>query len=141
MRVPAIGAVEVMKRARRPSAAQPAEEVDTVAALNEAAERYRSLVEMAPDAIMVVDLTGRGMDRETQARIFEPYFTTKETGKGTGRRQSPRAVLEARDANDARQLADGTRHIELLLSDVVMPGTSGPSPAEESAALRPEAES
>jgi CheY-like chemotaxis protein len=27
---------------------------------------------------------GRGMDEETQSRIFEPYFTTKEKGKGTG---------------------------------------------------------
>jgi len=24
------------------------------------------------------------MDRETKERIFEPYFTTKETGVGTG---------------------------------------------------------
>ena len=28
--------------------------------------------------------SGTGMDEETQARIFEPYFTTKEVGKGTG---------------------------------------------------------
>jgi PAS domain S-box-containing protein len=28
--------------------------------------------------------TGRGMDRQTQARLFEPFFTTKEAGKGTG---------------------------------------------------------
>ena len=28
--------------------------------------------------------TGCGMDAETKAKIFEPYFTTKEMGKGTG---------------------------------------------------------
>jgi CheY-like chemotaxis protein len=28
--------------------------------------------------------TGSGMDEQTRARIFEPYFTTKEKGKGTG---------------------------------------------------------
>ncbi len=28
--------------------------------------------------------TGHGMDPETRARIFNPYFTTKEIGKGTG---------------------------------------------------------
>ncbi|MFQ5865683.1 MAG: PAS domain S-box protein, partial [bacterium] len=28
--------------------------------------------------------TGRGMDKETRARVFEPFFTTKEVGQGTG---------------------------------------------------------
>lgn len=33
---------------------------------------------------LIVSDTGSGMDRETQKRIFEPYFTTKEKSKGTG---------------------------------------------------------
>jgi two-component system, cell cycle sensor histidine kinase and response regulator CckA len=33
---------------------------------------------------LAISDTGTGMDKETQSRIFEPYFTTKEPGKGTG---------------------------------------------------------
>jgi two-component system cell cycle sensor histidine kinase/response regulator CckA len=33
--------------------------------------------------LAVID-NGCGMDKETFSHLFEPYFTTKETGKGTG---------------------------------------------------------
>jgi two-component system cell cycle sensor histidine kinase/response regulator CckA len=33
---------------------------------------------------LTISDNGHGMDRETQTRIFEPYFTTKEKGEGTG---------------------------------------------------------
>ncbi len=40
------------------------------------------------DAASFVELqirdSGKGMDEETMARIFEPYFTTREQGEGTG---------------------------------------------------------
>jgi CheY-like chemotaxis protein len=37
-----------------------------------------------PHVLLEVRDSGCGMDRATRARIFEPYFTTKEPGKGTG---------------------------------------------------------
>ena len=33
---------------------------------------------------LIVNDTGCGMDKNTLDRIFEPYFTTKDIGKGTG---------------------------------------------------------
>lgn len=33
---------------------------------------------------LTVSDTGHGMDEQTMQRIFDPYFTTKENGKGTG---------------------------------------------------------
>jgi PAS domain S-box-containing protein len=33
---------------------------------------------------LTVSDTGTGMEEETQTKIFEPFYTTKETGKGTG---------------------------------------------------------
>jgi PAS domain S-box-containing protein len=35
-------------------------------------------------AVLAVADTGTGMDDNTRARIFEPYFTTKTNGQGTG---------------------------------------------------------
>jgi PAS domain S-box-containing protein len=35
-------------------------------------------------SLITVSDSGRGMDEKTQARIYEPFFTTKEVGKGTG---------------------------------------------------------
>ncbi|MEA3358259.1 MAG: cache domain-containing protein [Thermodesulfobacteriota bacterium] len=41
-------------------------------------------MESGPYLCLTVSDTGTGMDSPTMERIFDPYFTTKEKGKGTG---------------------------------------------------------
>ncbi len=41
-------------------------------------------VKPGPYVMLAVSDTGVGMDRETRAHIFEPFFSTKEAGMGTG---------------------------------------------------------
>jgi len=43
----------------------------------------RSKAERKYVKISVAD-TGKGIDRETLDKIFDPFFTSKEAGKGTG---------------------------------------------------------
>lgn len=53
-------------------------------ALRESDERYRIVAETATYVMLVVSDTGCGMSAETQSRIFEPFFTNKKKGRGTG---------------------------------------------------------
>jgi PAS domain S-box-containing protein len=52
--------------------------------LDETYAHDRQLVEPGRYVMLTVSDTGHGMSAETQARIFEPFYTTKEVGKGTG---------------------------------------------------------
>jgi signal transduction histidine kinase len=46
----------------------------------------RAHAEVTPGRYVLLEITdsGVGMDGETQARVFDPYFTTKEAGNGLG---------------------------------------------------------
>jgi two-component system cell cycle sensor histidine kinase/response regulator CckA len=46
--------------------------------------RFYPYVQAGRYAVVSVSDTGTGMDTETRERIFEPFFTSKERGKGTG---------------------------------------------------------
>jgi two-component system cell cycle sensor histidine kinase/response regulator CckA len=45
--------------------------------------RYPAL-RPGPHVEIVIEDTGTGMDADVRTRIFEPFFSTKEVGKGTG---------------------------------------------------------
>ncbi|MBN1628220.1 MAG: PAS domain S-box protein [Thermoleophilia bacterium] len=46
----------------------------------------RTLPGLAPGSYVTLSAcdTGHGMDEDTMARVYEPFFTTKEPGRGTG---------------------------------------------------------
>jgi signal transduction histidine kinase len=52
--------------------------------LDEAYAREHAGVRPGPYVLLAVSDTGVGMDAETLSHIFEPFYTTKEVGKGSG---------------------------------------------------------
>jgi len=53
-------------------------------ALDSAYTRDHAVVVPGPYVLLTVSDTGTGMSAETVAHIFEPFYTTKESGRGTG---------------------------------------------------------
>jgi PAS domain S-box-containing protein len=56
----------------------------TTAALDQDAARKIGLEAPGTYALVAVTDDGSGLDLEAQARLFEPFYTTKEIGKGSG---------------------------------------------------------
>ena len=54
------------------------------AELDEGYRREHEPVQPGRYVMLCMSDTGSGMDETTKARIFEPFYTTKEPGKGTG---------------------------------------------------------
>lgn len=57
--------------------------LDRVLSGDELLEQFPKILEVNYYRMTITD-TGHGMDQTTMARIFEPFYTTKEVGKGTG---------------------------------------------------------
>jgi signal transduction histidine kinase len=79
------------------------------------------------EAVVIVSDTGPGFDPETEARLFEPFFSTKHSGMGMGLAIC-RSIVETHGGSMyARRLPHGGAEFRILL-----PLSSGPAihPAE-----------
>ncbi len=82
---------------------------------------------------LIADLRG-----EEQVLLVEDDDALRKVARGIMRRNGYR-VLEARGAEEALALiADHAEPIDLLLTDIVMPGMGGPELARRARAMRPE---
>lgn len=93
----------------------------------------------SPAARLSIRDTGTGMDEETKARIFDPFFSTKEIGRGTGLGLATAygTVLELGGTIEVEtELGRGSRFtIEIPLSDGLPPTPTEAAPAPHRPAI------
>jgi CheY-like chemotaxis protein/anti-sigma regulatory factor (Ser/Thr protein kinase) len=97
--------------------------------------------EVEPDAIVItIEDTGQGIPEETRARIFEPFFSTKQRGIGLGLSLSDEIVRAHRGTISAESDGAGTKIRIRLPSDTGlrarMPRAPVEAPTQATAMLR-----
>lgn len=72
-------------------------------------------VKLSGDEVLIsIKDTGKGMDEETQNKIFEPYFTTKASGTGLGLTVVYKVIKEHK--GDIRVKSEKNRGSEFIIS-------------------------
>ncbi len=80
--------------------------------------------------------TGTGIDKDTLDKIFDPYFTTKETGKGTGLGLSVVQGIVVRNHGDIQVLSEPGQGTRVLIYLPVVRNQTAAEPGEQSRPIR-----
>ncbi len=87
--------------------------------------------------LLEIDDTGHGMDKETLEKAFDPYFTTKENGKGTGFGLAlVKAIVESHDGYiEVSSAPEKGAHFKVYLPSREQQAEKEDTPQEEPAII------